>query len=27
MAQERPDLVNAGLARWLAVKFPKHWAV
>jgi soluble epoxide hydrolase / lipid-phosphate phosphatase len=25
MAQERPDLVNAGLARWLALKFPKRW--
>jgi pimeloyl-ACP methyl ester carboxylesterase len=27
MAQERPDLVNAGLARWLALKFPQHWAI
>ena len=27
MAQERPELVNAGLARWLALKFPQHWAV
>ncbi len=25
MAQERPDLVNAGLARWLALKFPQRW--
>jgi len=27
MAQERPEWVNAGLARWLAVKFPNSWAV
>lgn len=27
MAQERPDLVNAGLARWLALKFTQDWAV
>lgn len=27
MAQERPELVNAGLARWLAHKFPQRWAV
>jgi hypothetical protein len=26
MAQERPELVNAGLARWLALKFPQRWA-
>ncbi|MEO6409405.1 MAG: alpha/beta hydrolase [Burkholderiaceae bacterium] len=25
MAQERPELVNAGLARWLALKFPERW--
>lgn len=25
MAQERPELVNAGLARWLAQKFPARW--
>ncbi|HVE54025.1 MAG TPA: alpha/beta fold hydrolase, partial [Ramlibacter sp.] len=25
MAQERPELVNAGLARWLGRKFPDHW--
>ncbi|MGA2552700.1 MAG: alpha/beta hydrolase [Burkholderiaceae bacterium] len=25
MAQERPDLVNAGLARWLAAKAPQRW--
>lgn len=25
MAQERPELVNAGLARWLGCKFPTHW--
>ena len=25
MAQERPELVNAGLARWLAQKFPSRW--
>ena len=25
MAQERPELVNAGLARWLGRKFPNHW--
>ena len=25
MAQERPELVNAGLARWLGCKFPDHW--
>ena len=24
MAQERPELVNAGLARWLAARFPQH---
>ena len=24
MAQERPELVNAGLARWLALKFPQY---
>ena len=27
MAQERPELVNAGLARWLAQKFPARWPV
>jgi pimeloyl-ACP methyl ester carboxylesterase len=27
MAQERPELVNAGLARWMALKFPKRWVV
>ena len=27
MAQERPDLVNPGLARWLAFKFPGKWQV
>lgn len=27
MAQERPELVNAGLARWLASKFPQRWPV
>jgi len=25
MAQERPDLVNSALARWLALKFPARW--
>ena len=25
MAQERPELVNAGLARWLVQKFPERW--
>lgn len=25
MEQERPELVNAGLARWLGCKFPDHW--
>jgi pimeloyl-ACP methyl ester carboxylesterase len=25
MAQERPELVNAGLARWLGRKFPNYW--
>ena len=25
MAQERPELVNAGLARWLATRFPDRW--
>ena len=25
MAQERPELVNAGLARWLGQRFPSHW--
>jgi pimeloyl-ACP methyl ester carboxylesterase len=27
MAQEQPSLVNAALAKWLAVKFPQRWAV
>jgi len=27
MAQERPELVNAGLARWLAQKFPSRWRI
>ncbi len=27
MAQERPELVNAGLAHWLATKFPRRWQV
>jgi pimeloyl-ACP methyl ester carboxylesterase len=27
MEQERPDLVNAGLARWLAAKFPQKWQI
>lgn len=27
MAQEKPSLVNAALAKWLALKFPQHWAV
>jgi soluble epoxide hydrolase / lipid-phosphate phosphatase len=27
MAQERPELVNAALAKWLAGKFPERWAV
>jgi pimeloyl-ACP methyl ester carboxylesterase len=27
MAQERPDLVNAGLARWLVEKFPARWPI
>jgi len=27
MAQERPELVNAGLARWLAQKFPTRWRI
>ncbi|MBC5767694.1 alpha/beta fold hydrolase [Ramlibacter albus] len=25
MAQERPELVNANLARWLAAKLPQYW--
>ena len=27
MAQERPELANAGLARWLAQKFPTRWRI
>lgn len=27
MAMERPQQVNAGLAKWLALKFPEIWAV
>jgi len=27
MAQERPELVNAGIARWLAQKLPTRWRV
>jgi pimeloyl-ACP methyl ester carboxylesterase len=27
MGQERPELVNAGLARWLAQKFPSRWRI
>jgi pimeloyl-ACP methyl ester carboxylesterase len=27
MAQQRPSLVNAALAKWLARKFPQRWAV
>ena len=27
MAQEQPSLVNAALAKWLALKFPHRWAV
>ena len=26
MAQEKPTLVNAALAKWLAAKFPALWA-
>jgi pimeloyl-ACP methyl ester carboxylesterase len=27
MAQERPELVNAGIARWLAQKLPSRWRI
>ena len=27
MAQEKPTLVNAGLAKWLAVQLPGAWCV